>query len=80
VIEPSGKLKEMLASGWKVAGFQQITEPMFEGPERQEVALASSGGYLILLQKDSDLAVCQVSFDSMEHYVDAIHHLTEVDK
>jgi hypothetical protein len=77
VSNASRKLKQVLSEGWKIVGFQQVAEPLFEKPDGEPVALSSTGGYLILLQQAENLAVCQCSFDSIEHYIDSFHLLTE---
>ncbi|MEJ0026012.1 MAG: hypothetical protein WDN01_08290 [Rhizomicrobium sp.] len=67
----ASQLKDMLAQGWKVAGFQQTTAMSAEtdGPE--------TDGFYLLLQKDSDLAVCWAAHSGDSIAVTSINILTE---
>ncbi|MDP1729868.1 MAG: hypothetical protein Q8L54_01560 [Devosia sp.] len=55
-----GKLRDLLAKGWEVKGFQSD----FSMSETSGKTLGRTSGASILLQKGSDLAIATTSFDA----------------
>jgi hypothetical protein len=62
-------LREMLAQGWEVAGFQSSITQLERSSE--------TDGYTILLRRGPDLAIATVMYTDEGLQVDQIHYLTK---
>jgi hypothetical protein len=61
-------LRELLAAGWEVTGFQPSVTTVESGTE--------TDGYMILLKRGSDLAMCAVMYDDQGYTPVHIYYLT----
>jgi hypothetical protein len=61
-------LREMLAHGWEVTGFQSSLTQLERASE--------TDGYAILLRRGPDLAIATVLYTDEGLQVDRIHYLT----
>jgi hypothetical protein len=61
-------LREMLAQGWEVTGFQSSITQLERSSE--------TDGYAILLRRGPDLAIAMVMYADEGLHVERIHYLT----
>ena len=67
----AAELREMLASGWEVTGFQTSITQLERASE--------TDGYAVLLKRGPDLAIVTVMYTDQGLQPDHIHYLTKLD-